>query len=54
MAPPKVRARYQRAWTNVPLYSVTPFLALADQSMKAGRSSQFSIASRQWLTHAGR
>jgi hypothetical protein len=41
---------YQRPWTVVPLCSVTTFLALPVQSMKAGRSSQPSRASRQCST----
>jgi hypothetical protein len=42
--------RYQRPWTTVPLCSVTTFLALPVQSMKAGRSCQVSRASLQCST----
>ena len=42
--------RYQRPWITVPLCSVTTFLALLVQSMKAGRSCQVSRASLQCST----
>ena len=42
--------RYQRPWITVPLCSVTTFLALPVQSMKAGRSCQVSRASLQCST----
>ena len=41
---------YQRPWIVVPLCSVTTFLALPVQSMKAGRSCQPSLASLQCST----
>jgi hypothetical protein len=48
--PAATTGRYQRAWTTVPLCSVTTFLALPVQSMKAGRSCQVSTASLQCST----
>ena len=43
-------SRYQRPWTTVPLCSVTTFLPLAVQAMKAGRSCQVSTACFQCST----
>jgi hypothetical protein len=49
-SPVPAPGRYQRPWITVPLCSVTTFLALPVQSMKAGRSCQVSRASLQCST----